>query len=153
MGVMIHDTVIVLVSGYVLKDPQENGYPDLAKFLKEMPQGLRPLVVGPIQAVEGGDVSFFWAPDGSKEGWDTSNLADEWREKFIQLFSFAYDDGSSPYDVLHVRFGPDLRGNYLPSELHEPVRCTCGNEALENLGYRDHLEGCPQKGRNKELTA
>lgn len=29
--------------------------------------------------------TYVMAPDGSKEGWDTSNLADEWRAKFIAV--------------------------------------------------------------------
>jgi hypothetical protein len=55
-------------------------------------------------------MTYVFAPDGSKEGWSDSDAVDELRERFISLFSETYEDGSSPFDIVHVRFGRDLAG-------------------------------------------
>ena len=45
-------------------------------------------------------------PDGSKEGWDTSDEADELRQRFIErLTSDNYEDGSSSWDWIEVGYG------------------------------------------------
>lgn len=52
--------------------------------------------------------SFLVAPDGSKEGWAESDQGDGERAKFIEwLESQRYEDGSSPYDWVEVRFAND----------------------------------------------
>ena len=55
-------------------------------------------------------------PDGSKEGWITSDQGDQLRADFIDfLESHAYDDGSSPFAWVEVGYGERgqkvLRGN------------------------------------------
>lgn len=100
MGYVAHDVVIVHTWRDEAADMVDN-------FRAEMPEELRHLVVGPIPVVvNDGDSYFLFAPDGSKEGWDTSDEADDWREKFIDLFK-VHDDGSPLYDVVAVRFGGD----------------------------------------------
>ena len=55
-------------------------------------------------------------PDGSKEGWDTSNQGDDLRQRFIEeLAKDNFNDGSSPWDWVEVGYGEYgqkvLRGN------------------------------------------
>ncbi len=52
--------------------------------------------------------SFFIPPDGSKEGWETSDKENENREKFIKwLKSIRFKDGSSTVQWVEVQFGDD----------------------------------------------
>lgn len=61
--------------------------------------GLSPLAINGYQ-------SFLIAPDGSKEGWDTSTKGDAQRDQFIEWIDrHAYEDGSNPYDWAEVQFG------------------------------------------------
>jgi hypothetical protein len=113
MGSIIHDALIVVVNGYVYDQP-DIPVPDIEAFRMQIPQELRHLLVGPIRSSINNYHTYFWAPDGSKEGWDLQDLADEWRTKFAELFSFTFEDGDSPYSVISVRFGPDLYRDGLP---------------------------------------
>lgn len=46
------------------------------------------------------------APDGSKEGWDTSGEGDKLRAAFIaRLREDDYGDGSNPWDFVDVAYG------------------------------------------------
>lgn len=111
MGYIAHDAVIVTASDYPWTYPRDGiKAPDVDAFRAEMPEELRHLMVGPIESVANGYRTYLFAPDGSKEGWDTSTLVDEWRERFIELFSEGYEDGSSPFDVVHIRYGGDSGG-------------------------------------------
>lgn len=40
-------------------------------------------IVGPVKGING-YVSYAFLPDGSKDGWESSNVADKFRERFIQ---------------------------------------------------------------------
>ena len=52
--------------------------------------------------------SFLCPPDGSKEGWAESDVADLARKKFIEsLDEMRYDDGSSSVAWVCVQFGDD----------------------------------------------
>jgi hypothetical protein len=81
--------------------------PDVDGFRESLPEKWRPLVVGPIASVVNDDYTFFFAPDGSKEGWADSDDGDRYRQQFMDLFAWKYDDGSTPFDVIAVRFGSD----------------------------------------------
>lgn len=102
MGYIAHDAVIVVTEDY-----REGGLPDMDAFRASMPEHFRHLVIGPVQTVANGSTCYVFLPDGSKEGWVDSDLGDEWRRRFKELFRLAYDDGSSPDDVVSVRFGGD----------------------------------------------
>jgi hypothetical protein len=95
MGYMAHDAVIVTISDFGER-------PDVAAFRQEMPKGFQQLVVGPIPSVTNGYSTYVFAPDGSKEGWGDSDIGDEWRQRFVALFS----DGFA--DVVTVRWGGDF---------------------------------------------
>lgn len=108
MGYIAHDAVIVTVSGYVKDRTVDPVMPDIEGFRESMPAAFRHLLVGPIPTVTNGDFSYVLLPDGSKEGWRDSDTGDEWRLRFIALFSWSYEDGSTPFDTVAVRFGGDF---------------------------------------------
>jgi hypothetical protein len=107
MGYIAHDAVLVTLSDYVQDRHAEPSMPDVDAFRASLPEEWRPLVVGPIKALINGYISYAFLPDGSKEGWPPSDAGDEYRDQFAALFSFTYEDGSSPFDVVRVRFGGD----------------------------------------------
>jgi hypothetical protein len=100
VGYIQHDAVIMTVSSY------QPG-PDIDAFRESIPEEFRRLVIGPVEAVTNGYRHYVLLPDGSKEGWDTSNAGDEIRERFTGLFGERYDDGSSPQQGVHVTYGGD----------------------------------------------
>ena len=52
--------------------------------------------------------TFFVAPDGSKEGWDESDIGDKHRAEFIAwLNAQKYDDNSSPLAWVEIQYGDD----------------------------------------------
>lgn len=109
MGYYQHDAVIA-TDMCAPGSPRFGGTPDpdIAGLRESMPEALRHLVIGPVSHAANGGVTYVFLPDGSKEGWDTSDAADEWRERFIDRFRWTYSDGSSPFDVVHVTFGGDF---------------------------------------------
>jgi hypothetical protein len=107
MGYIAHDAVLVTASGYILDDGSGIAMPDVEAFRQSLPEEWRRLVVGPVGSVMGGYLHFAFLPDGSKEGWPDSDLGDEYRKRFAELFSAGYEDGSSPFDVVMVRYGDD----------------------------------------------
>ena len=55
-----------------------------------------------------GSRSFFIPPDGSKEGWEDSNLGDAKRDEFINYLNYLrYKDGGSPLNWAELYFGDD----------------------------------------------
>ena len=64
------------------------------------------LLVGPIRGADA-TVSYALLPDGSKEHWPESDVFDEVRQKFISIAA-----RFGPEDVVHVRFGGDLRAQF-----------------------------------------
>lgn len=101
MGYMTHHAV--LVTGPVEMEMELR--PDVDGFRAALPEVWRPLVVGPIPAVVNNYVTYVFAPDGSKEGWADSDLGDQYRQQFADLF--ADKDGWSAPDVVIVRYGGD----------------------------------------------
>lgn len=116
MGYMRHNAIIVTAAGYMWNDsvrlPSDPPAPDIDAFRASLPPAWRALVIGPIRSIVNGYMTFAFMPDGSKEDWPDSDLGDEYRQRFVDLFSYAYDDGSTPYDVLVIgaRFGGDEPG-------------------------------------------
>jgi len=52
--------------------------------------------------------TFFIVPDGSKEGWDASEIGDMQRDRFIEwLDSTRHEDGSCSYSWVEVQYGDD----------------------------------------------
>jgi hypothetical protein len=109
MGYVAHDAVIVTAHGYALDQPW---MPDVAAFREALPEAFRPLLVGPIPAVVNGDATWVFGPDGSKSGWGTDEEGDGYRERFAELFDLAYEDGSTPFDVVVLTYGADYRHEF-----------------------------------------
>lgn len=54
------------------------------------------------------EYSFYIGPDGSKEGWDSSNKGDDKRDQFISWVNDqAFDDGSNSLSYAEIYFGED----------------------------------------------
>lgn len=61
-----------------------------------------------IPSLTNGYLTFFIAPDGSKEGWDESNNRDEHRKEFIEFLNTqAYEDGSNQFRYAELYYGDD----------------------------------------------
>lgn len=118
MGIIYHDVVIVTVSGYA-HESNEYGNPrqSVADFAATLDPEWRMLLIGPVPHVMNSGFTYAWLPDGSKEGWDHSILGDSYRARFLDLFRFKYDDGSSPFEIAAVRFGSDFG----PATITNPV--------------------------------
>jgi hypothetical protein len=112
MGYTRHNTVIVTAHGYAMRGEGNVPAPDVEAFRRSLPEDWRRLLVGPVPSLVNDYVTFAFLPDGSKEGWGTSDEGDGYRQQFIDLFRFAYDDGSTPFDVIVIdaRFGGDEPG-------------------------------------------
>lgn len=121
MGYTRHNTIIVTANDYVFDAhwKKQHAAPDIDAFRAKLPTEWQQLVIGPISSITNGYLTFVFAPDGSKEGWGTSEDGDRYRQEFLDLFSFAHSDGSSPFDVLVVdaRFGGDEPGAEYEDEL------------------------------------
>jgi hypothetical protein len=58
-----------------------------------------------VSGLTNGQCSFFIAPDGSKEGWDTSKNGDKAREQFCDWLKNQSQDNYC--DFIEIRFGGD----------------------------------------------
>jgi hypothetical protein len=122
MGYTRHNAVIVTAAGAVMRGERRDvpvPAPDVEAFRESLPEKWRRLVTGPVRSVAEDYETWAFLPDGSKEGWEDSRLGDEFRQRFIDLFAFAHEDGSSPFDVLVIdaRFGGDEPGAECEPEL------------------------------------
>jgi hypothetical protein len=67
--------------------------------------------------------TFVVTPDGSKEGWGTSDQGDNARAMFVAwLESHRFEDGSSPFDWAEVQYGDDCKETKVVRHSDEPVR-------------------------------
>lgn len=108
MSYTAHDTVIVTAGGHSWWfDRASIKGPDVEAFRASMPEQLQPLLIGPIQTAIEGDLTFVFCPDGGKRGSPERALADEWRQRFVDLWSERHEDGSGPFNVVWVRYGGD----------------------------------------------
>jgi len=109
MGYIEHAAVIVTVSDYANDDRDLAPGPKVEAFRESLPEEWRALVIGPVRAVVNGYGTYAFLPDGSKEGWRDSDQGDEYRSQFTAIFAFRYEDGSSPFDAVEVRYGGDFQ--------------------------------------------
>ncbi len=169
MGYPRHDAVIATVNGYVFKDGTTDvPAPDIDAFRASLPEEWRHLVIGPIASLVNDYVTFAFLPDGSKEGWGTSDDGDTHRQRFVEMFSACHGDGSSPFDVVVVaaRYGGDEPGaGYEPelvvtSNIQKvsadgrvwPDRELAAAEAGYEWGTRTSAGRVAEAGRNEELA-
>lgn len=92
MGTIHHDFVIA-VSDWD-QDKAIAAFDRTKQYAKTVggdfgPTPFERLLVGPINGVANGTATFFMAPDGSKEGWETSTGGDQVREYFIEAMQEA----------------------------------------------------------------
>lgn len=96
MGYMRHHAIVVA-----------SWSDDLLKKAHEVAEGSFPWV-SEIAENSLGIGSFFVPPDGSKEGWNESDLGDDRRNGFTKwLDAQRYDDGSTSLDWVEIQFGDD----------------------------------------------
>ncbi len=97
MGYIRHNAVVI--TGWEVKELGEAHDKALEIFGKyEFEQ----LVSERISGVANGQQSFFIAPDGSKEGWDTSDKCDEARKEFLDWLC-----KQNSCEYVEIRFGGD----------------------------------------------
>lgn len=117
-------------SGYALRGEMGVSAPDADGFRESLPAGWRHLFIGPVPAPLNGYVMFALLWDGSGEGWDDAGQGDEIRRRFLDLFSFAYEDHSSPFSVLQAEF---RWGGDEPGARYEPELIVTSNAHRQEL--------------------
>jgi len=108
MGYMRHHAIVV-----TSWDEQTLlGAQTRARAINATYDGLSRLVSEITLAAVNGYASFFVAPDGSKEGWDTSDQGDDFREEFVTwLKAQTFNDGSPRLAWALIQFGDDNDDN------------------------------------------
>ena len=104
MGTIKHNAIIVTSWDYGnAKEAKLKCKEIISDIFKDYPLTEKPdnLVSDIIDGIANSQYTFFIAPDGSKEGWEPSNLMDEARENI----KVALDEMS--VDYIEVRFGGD----------------------------------------------
>lgn len=100
MGYIRHNAIIVTGAGFAEGELQL--IHTKAKSL------LGSLVSEIIESECNGYFSFFIAPDGSKESFNTSDNFDDKRKEICDFIDgFAYDDGSNPINFVDIAYGED----------------------------------------------
>lgn len=101
MGTIAHDTIIVTSWR---EDHIQQAWERATDLFThdDHPFGAHCIVSPIVTSITNGYVTFFVAPDGSKEGWDTSDWADRAREEFI---TWLEERGS--FDWVAVRYGDE----------------------------------------------
>lgn len=100
MGTMKHSTLVVYV---MLNKHIELVHCQAREIYREISEGSEELVSDVVPCIVNGGGSFFIAPDGSKEGWEDSDLSDEARKKFLEWII----DCEYYFDVVEIDFGGD----------------------------------------------
>ena len=85
MGYQAHHTIVVTGYGSSVEEAHAKAVEIGAQYSEEGWTGNFAALVSPIiDGQTNGQRSFFIAPDGSKEGWETSDLGDHFRDEFIE---------------------------------------------------------------------
>ncbi|NRS20622.1 hypothetical protein HP398_29825 [Brevibacillus sp. HB1.4B] len=100
MGYMKHNAIVVTGARY-----EEEAFLLAHKKAVEL---FEELVSPVINSHWNGNMSFFIAPDGSKEGWGESNEGDRLRKELSDYIdSLAYGDGSNSVKFVDVSYDED----------------------------------------------
>lgn len=99
MGYLKHDTIVVTDWSADIEIVRE----EAIKIFEAKNEGYSRIISPLVGSVINSQKSFFIAPDGSKEGWSDSNLAEEARVEFLDWLR------KSKYfcDYVLIRFGGD----------------------------------------------
>lgn len=97
MGYMCHHAIVVTSWQHDLLEQARAKAVELGMSVSEI-----------TPEVTNGYRSFFVAPDGSKEGWDTSDNGDAARDALVAwLDAQRYDDDSTPLAWVEIQFGDE----------------------------------------------
>lgn len=97
MGYIVNHTISVTSSN-------ETALRSARDFAASTGAGVSEIVTGMVN----GSASFVVVPDGSKEGWEESDLGDKRREQIkLWLRARAYSDGSTPFKWFEVEHPED----------------------------------------------
>jgi hypothetical protein len=112
MGYIAHHAFIVFIPGHFVDNGCSLFYPDIKMpdieaYRQTLSPPFQKLLVGPIPCAANGDYVLALLPDGSKEGWDTSDTGDQIRDDLTKMFDVRYEDGTCPFEMVEVRFGGD----------------------------------------------
>ena len=105
MGYFRHQAVVVVMNDF--DDTQKNAIEAFSTLQEEMGALDQEVpnppccIVGPVTGING---YYSWAflPDGSKEGWNPSDTADDFRERFIEIAQ-----SSEHASVVELQLGGD----------------------------------------------
>lgn len=107
MGYMWHDAVLV-----VSNDMDDAFKAAFLLWREKLPVEWQRLVIGPVMTVTNGYMNYAFLPDGSKEGWETSEDGDRYRQEFFallakherwpQTLAISARFGGDEPDVIHV---------------------------------------------------
>lgn len=99
MGYIKHNAMIITSDGYSEAMTRFDKVYNKAKELFD------DLVSEPIKSNMNGYISFFIAPDGSKEGWDVSDEGDSNRKILCAYIdSLSFEDGSNAIKYVDVSY-------------------------------------------------
>lgn len=104
MGYMRHHTIVVSSCNETLITKAHTKLTDLIIASPDEEMWVSPISPPLMNSYR----SFFFAPDGSKEGWNTSDVGDKIRSAFISwLKKQCYPDGSTMLDWVEVQFADE----------------------------------------------
>lgn len=111
MGYMVHHAIIVTSSDQKLINAAYDKAIDLFCTSDDwITTNITPIVMSRTNSYH----TFLIPPDGSKEGWETSNVADENRRKFVEwLDAKRYNDNSTRIHWAEIQYGDEERDNRL----------------------------------------
>lgn len=120
MGYVKHDVVIV-----TLWEHCDDRIEDLKAKLRALEDmwPMESLLIGPIDAAVNETRTYFYAPDGSKEGWATSYLGDKARQAVIDHFRHV----ARYADIVELTYGADWASEHGP----EAVDVSNGRDEVE----------------------
>jgi hypothetical protein len=119
MGYMRHHAIVVTASDYVKNEKQISDIKKIRDKAVEIFGSKHKLVSTIIPAINCYG-SFFIAPDGSKEGWEDSDLCDKKRDKFLKWLQ-SQDKKGVYSDWAEIQFGDDERINFMIRNNDEPM--------------------------------
>lgn len=108
MGIMHHNAVIATTFS-------DQKYRDVMRWIKRRSDIEQTLFLAG-EGIANNEYTIVLIPDGSKEGWEESDIGDALRQAFIErLQQDAFEDNSSPWRWIEVGYGEFgqtiLRGN------------------------------------------
>lgn len=125
MGYMRHHAIVVTGSDYPAAEAALTAAHD---FAERNGGTVSPIVASPTNGY--GYQSFAVFPDGSKEGWEDSDLGDARRAALVKFMdTFRYADGSGPLRWVEVQYGDDNSETRVVAHSDEPQRNKPGDLA------------------------